>query len=225
MRKTEKKRRSYDASRRRQQAEATRERLLDAARRLFAEQGYAETTIEAIATASGVALPTVYAAFKSKRGVLSALIGRLASGEPSGPPLLQTARAREVLAQTDPRRTLELFVTHLSQVQERVIPMYEVMKSAARSESDIAQLLGRTQAGRFANVEAVPARLAEIGALRQKLSVDDASWTIWALASPEVRQMLETFAGWSPDRYRAWLFETLAAVLLQPELDRRSKRQ
>jgi AcrR family transcriptional regulator len=225
MRKTERRRRSYDASRRRQQAAATRERVLDAARRLFAEQGYAETTIEVIATAAQVAVPTVYAAFKSKRGVLSALVGRLASGEPSRAPLLQTARAREVLAQTDPRRTLELFVNHLSQVQERVTPMYEVMKSAARSESDIAELLGRTQAGRFSNVKAVPARLSEIGALRQGFSVDDASWTIWALASPEVRQMLETFAGWSPDRYRAWLFETLAAVLLQPALDRRSKRR
>ena len=213
------KRRSYDASHRRQQAEETRERILDGARRLFAGRGYAETTIESIATEAQVAVPTVYAAFQSKRGVLSALLGRLASGEQGAPPLLETARARAVLAETDPRRMLELFVDHLSQVQERVIPMYEVMKSAARSEPDVAELLASTQAGRLSNVGAVPARLAELGALRPGLSLDDASRTVWVLASPEARQMLETFAGWSPDRFRAWLLESLCAVLLRPAVN------
>lgn len=219
------KRRPYDASRRRQQAEDTRERILDAARHLFAGRGYAETTIEAIATGAQVAVPTVYAAFQSKRGVLSALLGRLAAGERGAPPLLETARARAVLAETDPRRILELFVDHLSQVQERVMPMYEVMKSAARSEPDVAELLARTQAGRLSNVGAVPARLAELGALRPGVSVGDASRTVWVLASPEARQMLETFAGWSPDRFRAWLLETLSAVLLRPAANEGARRR
>ncbi|MCC6527628.1 MAG: TetR/AcrR family transcriptional regulator [Polyangiaceae bacterium] len=211
-----KKRRSYDASRRRLRAEESRERVLDVARRLFATRGYAETTIEAIATEADVAVPTVYAAFQSKRGVLSALMARLVSGEPGAPPLLQTAGPRRVMAETDPRRMLALFVADLSGVQERVIPTYEVMKSAARTEPDVAELLARMQAYRFSNIETVPAKLAESGALRPGLSVEDAARTIWALASPEVRQMVLTFAGWSGERYRAWLEETLAAVLLPP---------
>jgi AcrR family transcriptional regulator len=208
--------RRYDASRRRQRAEETRERMLEAAQRLFAERGYAETTIESMATAADVAVPTVYAAFQSKRGVLSALMERLVSGEPGAPPLLETAGAREVSAQTDPRRLLELFGAHLSQVQERAIPTYEVMKSAARSEPDVAELVRRLQAYRFANITTLPLRLAELGALRPGLSIEDASRTIWAIASPEVRQMMQSFAGWSADRYRAWLVETLVAVLLPP---------
>ena len=48
------------------------------------------------------------------------------------------------------------------------------------------------------------------------LSPDDAARTIWAVASPEVRQMLVTFAGWSVKRYRAWLEQTLVAALLAP---------
>lgn len=188
--------------------------MLEAARRLFAERGYAETTIEAIAAEADVAMPTVYAAFQSKRGVLSALMRRLVSGEEGGPPLLQTAGSRAVMAETDPRRALALFVDHLSHVQERVVPTYEVMKSAARSEPDVAEVLARMQAYRFSNITTIPARLAELGALRPGLSEDDASRTIWALASPEVRQMLETFAGWSTERYRAWLLETLTVVLV-----------
>ena len=219
-----KKRRSYDASRRRLRAEESRERVLEVARRLFAERGYAETTIEAVATEAEVAVPTVYAAFQSKRGVLSALMARLVSGEPGGPPLLQTAGPRGVMAEIDPRRMLALFVADLTGIQERVIPTYEVMKNAARTEPDVAELLARMQSYRFSNIETVPAKLVELGTLRPGLSVEDAARTIWALASPEVRQMLLTFARWSAQRYRTWLEETLAAVLLPPTLGGSSKR-
>lgn len=226
--KSKKQRRPYDASRRRQRAAQTRERMLDAARRLFAERGYAETTIEAIATSADVAVPTVYAAFQSKRGVLSALMERLVAGEPGGPPLLETAGARAVSAESDPRRMLERFVDHLGEVQERVIPTYEVVKSAARSEADVAELLQKMQAYRFANITTLPLRLAELGGLRPGLSTEDASRTIWAITSPEVRQMLQSFAGWSADRYRVWLVETLVAVLLsrgvEPERSPRARR-
>jgi len=224
MRKPKKPVRTYDGSRRRQRAEQTRERILEAARGRFAERGYAETTIEMIAAAADVALPTVYAVFRSKRGVLAALMQRLVSGEEGGPPLLETRGAQAVHAETDPRRTLERFVDHLIGVQERVIPTYEVMKSAARSEPEVAELLGRMQEYRFSNITSLAARLAELGALRKALSVDDASRTIWAIASPELRQMLHTFARWPPDRYRAWLLDTLVSALLEP-MSTQSKRQ
>lgn len=211
-----KRRRSYDASGRRRRAEENRERVLEVARRLFGERGYAETTLELIAKEAGIAVPTLYAAFRSKRGVLSAVLGRVISGVPGGPPLLKTPGPRAVLAETDPRRVLALFVADIGRVQERVGPTYEVMKSAARTEPDIAELLARSQQVRFSNIAAVPGRLAELGALRPGLSVEDAARTIWAIASPEVRQMLATFAGWSAERYRAWLEETLVAALLRP---------
>src|SRR5678815_5504933 len=99
-----KRKRTYDSSRRQRRAIESRERVLDVARRLFAERGYAETTMEAIATGAEVAVPTLYAAFQSKRGVLAGLLDRLVSGEPGAPPILQTAGARAVLAEPDPRR-------------------------------------------------------------------------------------------------------------------------
>lgn len=197
--------------------------MLEVARRLFAERGYAETTIEAIASEADVSVPTVYATFQSKRGVLSALMHRLVSGEPGGTPLLRTAGARAVQAETDPRRMLERFAEHIGHVQERVGPTYEIMKSAARSEPDVADALTRLQAYRLANLSTIPARLAELGALRAGLSQEEAGRTLWAIASPEVRQMLNRFAGWSNDRYRAWLVETLALLLLARPTGARKK--
>ena len=82
-------------------AASTRLRSAEVARGLFAKRGYAETTIEAIANGAGVAVPTVYAAFQSKRGVLGALLKREVAGEPGGPPLPQTAGAQHVAAATE----------------------------------------------------------------------------------------------------------------------------
>ena len=107
----------------------------------------------------------------------------------------------------------------------RGIPTYDVMKSAARTEPDVARLLVDMQAYRFSNIATIPKRLDALGALRSELSIDDAARTIWALASPEVRQMLLTFAGWSVKRYRTWLEGTLVAVLLPPPSSTRSKRK
>jgi len=211
-----KRRRAYDASGRQRRALENQERVLDAARRLFAERGYAETTLEAVASEAGVSLPTLYATFQSKRGVLSGVMHRLVSGQPGSPPLLQTAGPRAVGSEPDPRRALHLLVIDLTGVQERVIPIYEVMKNAARTEPEIAQQLAGMQEYRFKNLETFAVRLAELKALRPGLTVEDASRTLWAIASPEVRRMLLAVEGWTPERYRAWLEQTLAAALLRP---------
>jgi AcrR family transcriptional regulator len=206
--------RTYDASRRQQRALESQERMLEAARRLFAMRGYAETKIEEIAIAAGVAVPTLYAAFQSKRNLLDALMRRLVAGVPGGPPLLDTAGPRAVAAAADARHALALFVDHLLAVQERVVPLYEVMKHAARTEPEIAELLARLQQYRYSNLASLAARIDELGALRDGLSVEDAARTLWAIASPEVRQMLLTLAGWTVEKYRAWLEDTLDAALL-----------
>ena len=210
-----KRRRPYDASRRQLRASESQERMLEAARRLFAERGYVETTLAQVADAAGVSLPTLYAAFQSKRGLLSGVLDRMISGQPGSPPLLQSAGARALLAETDPRRILALLVPDLGRVQERVVPIYEVMKNAARAEPDVAEMVARSQGHRYANLRAVVARLDELGGLRAGLTVDEAARTMWAIASPEVRQLMLTFAGWPVDQYLVWLERTLVSALLR----------
>lgn len=209
-----KKSRTYDSTRRRQRALENQERALAAARRLFGERGYAETTMEAIAAEAAIATPTLYAAFGSKHGILSRLLDRLVSGEPGGVSVLATARARAVFEEPDRRVALEKFARDMNEIQARVGPIYEAMKNAARSEADVAALYGRAQNNRFRNLQALAQSLAERGPLREGVTVDVAGRTLWVLASPEVRQMLLAHAGWSPDRYASWLADTLIAALL-----------
>ena len=209
-----KRRRSYDASGRVQRAAANQERMLEIARGLFAERGYAETTIEAIATAANVAIPTVYAAFGSKRGILTRLLESSVSGGVNAPPILETEGARAVFAEPDRQRALALFAMHMTKIQDRIGPLIEIMKHAARTDDEVAQMYARAQQQRYRNLEALAKKLAERGPLRAGLSVEDAGRTIWVLASPETRHMLRVHAGWSAAQYEAWLARTLAAALL-----------
>ena len=190
--------------------------MLEVARRLFAERGYAETTLEAIATEADVALPTLYANFGSKRGLLTRLLGHLIRGEPGASSILETAGAKAVFAETDPRRALALFADHMSEIQARIAATYEVMKAAARTEPDIAAAFAAAQQTRLGMLTKVAARIGGLGGLREGLTVADAGRTIWVLASPETRQMLVTHGGYTPDAYRMWLADTLAAALLAP---------
>jgi len=188
--------------------------VLDAAHRLFAERGYAETTLEAIAGEGGVAVPTLYATFASKRGLLSRLLGHLIVAEPGASSILDTAGARAVFAETDAGRALRLFAHHMADIQARIATIYEVMKSAARTEPDVAESFAAAQNTRLAMLTKVAAHLAQLGGLRAGLTVDDAGRTIWVLASPETRQLLVTHGGYTHERYSAWLADTLAAALL-----------
>lgn len=212
-----KRRRAYDATNRQEAAKARQERIAAAATRLFAERGYAETTVEMIAAEAEVAVPTVYAAFGSKRALLSQLLDRLVTGESKPRPILQTTRARAVLEEPDPRRALASFAVHMTEIQERVGPVFEVMKHAARTDAEISKLYARAQSNRYQNLEALARMLSERGALRPGLTVEAAGRTIWVLASPETRQMLEAHGGWSAGDYRKWLADTLIAALLPPE--------
>jgi AcrR family transcriptional regulator len=211
-----KKARPYDSSSRKARAEATRERILEVAQALFAERGYRETTMEAIADAAGAALPTVYAAYGSKRALLKTLLDTRVSGEPRGDSVLKSAGARAVFDEPDRRRALVMFSDHISTIQDRVGPTYGVIRSAAGADPEIAEMHARAQRARYSNFHALAARLAERGPLREGLEIEDAARTIWLVTSIEARELFTKHAGWSRERYAAWLAKTLIATLLPP---------
>src|SRR3954453_13761006 len=99
--------RRYDSPRRREQAAATRREILEAAQRLFEQQGYAATTMAAIAAEAGVALKTVYVVFETKSGVLRALWHLLLRGDEAEAAVGERDWYRAVLDEADPRRQLE----------------------------------------------------------------------------------------------------------------------
>src|SRR6185436_2923479 len=111
--------RRYDSPRRREQAAATRRAILEAAQKLFEQQGYAATPMAAIAAEAGVALKTVYVVFETKGGVLRALWHLLLRGDDVDAPVGERTWYREVLDEPDPTRQLQLNARNSRVVKER----------------------------------------------------------------------------------------------------------
>src|SRR5436309_236242 len=112
--------RRYDSTRRREQAEATRRDILEAAQRLFEHQGYGATTMAAIAAEAGVALKTVYVAFETKSGVLRALWNLRLRGGEGDAPVAERDWYREVIEEPDPERQLRLTARNSRVVKLRI---------------------------------------------------------------------------------------------------------
>ncbi len=203
--------RRYDSPLRRQQAAATRRRVLDAAEALFVEQGYARTSVRQIAVAAGVAVDTVYATFGTKPRLLTAIIDRhlAPDGEAS---VLSTAAVRTVREAPDQRTMLARFATSIAAISTAVRPVAHVLRTAAAADPDLAAVHAEMEAHRLSNMTSVAEWLAALGPLR--LPVERAGEVIWAVASPDMGRLLCDERGWSEQRHAAWIEDTLVRTLL-----------
>jgi AcrR family transcriptional regulator len=206
--------RKYNSERRQAQARETRSQIVQAARRLFIERGYAGTTIEAIAQEAGVAVETVYSAFGSKRALLSRLMGVLVRGDEEPTPLLDRPGPQSVHAERDQRKQVRLFAHDITGILQRVAPIFVVVRTASQTEPEIANILQGMLDGRLQNLTHFVEWLAENGPLRDNLAIADATDIVWTITTPEVHQLLTVDRGWSSARYEEWLAGVLTTLLL-----------
>ena len=88
------------------------------------------------------------------------------------------------------------------------------MRSAAETEPEIAELLRRTTAERWENMQTVVQHIAANGPLREGLTVDQAAADLWTLTSTQVFLLLTRDRGWTPEAYSEWLSDSLVRLLL-----------
>src|SRR5215471_5671406 len=160
-----KSKRAYNSPRRAEQAAATRASILDAAQRLFEDQGFAATSMAAIAKEAGVALKTVYLAFETKSGLLRALWHLRLRGDEDEAPVDERDWYREVMREPDPKRQLELNARNSRMVKARVGALMEVIRSGARADADVAELWQNIQKEFLANQRSIVQSLSKKKAL------------------------------------------------------------
>ena len=189
---------------REEQALATRRRIAEAARRLFAEQGYATTSLAGVAREAGVAPRTVYTVFGTKREILSAICEAW----------LEDARAREraqeVLALSDPVERVHGAGAWLAALYAAGFDVVQVLDSAVDEDGPTRKLLRAKLAGRNRVMDAMVASVQD--GLAVPLAEGQALFR--AMAAPGVYQSLVVEAGWSPERFGAWLGDLLEQQLL-----------
>jgi TetR/AcrR family transcriptional regulator, regulator of autoinduction and epiphytic fitness len=206
--------RTYNSSRRKEQARQTRREIIEAARKLLIARGYSGATMESIAQEAGVAVETVYAVFGNKRAILSSLIGFSLVGDDDPTPLLQRPGPLAVLQAKDQRSHIQLFTEDMAGIMGRVAPLFEVMHVAAKTESQIAEMLQRMLSERAEAMKVFINALLSNGRLQDGLTVESAADTVWALTSAEVYTLLVTERGWPVDKYQQWLANAIAKLLV-----------
>ena len=188
--------------------------ILDAARRLFEDGGYAATAVPSIAAAAGVAVKTVYLAFESKAGLLRAVWEARLGGDEEATPVLQRRWMRELTDETRPVEKLRLLAAQSRRVKTATGALLEVIRTAAATDPEIAALWEEIQAKLLRVQRAVVDQLDAVGALRPALEVEDAADVLWTLNHPSVWHLLVRERRWSPARYEQWFHESCCLQLL-----------
>lgn len=208
-------RRAYRSPLREEQARRTRLAVITAAHRLFLADGYAATTMQAVAAAAGVATDTVYHLVKTKRGLLKEVIDGTIGGDDRDVALLDREGPQGMRAEPDQRRQIAMFAAAMTVQLQRVRPLDDVLRQAAAADREVAALRDDVQLRqRRAAMTGVVGWIAAHGPLRDGLGEAEAAAIVWTLTSPEVHHMLCETWGWSSERYRSWLQDALTSGLL-----------
>jgi TetR/AcrR family transcriptional regulator of autoinduction and epiphytic fitness len=200
------------AARRRNPVE-TRRRILESAHALFAERGYT-VTLSAIADRAGVSVQTVYFTFHTKGELLMQVVLAVGADDPDAPRHQVRAWYREMLSSTDARRQLALLSEHGTDIFARIAPLIGLVDAARASDPDLAAAWQQTVMARRDGMREQMEVVARNGALRPDLDVDAAADLVFVLQRPETLHAFTIECGWSIERYKAWLYETLCQQLL-----------
>jgi len=199
-------RRRYDSPLRAQQAAETKARTIDAATQLFTTRGWAGTGMRDVARQAGVAVETLYSHHPSKRALLDAVVDQAAVGDDAP---VAVADRPDFLAMGRGRRPARIAAAArvVRDVHERTIPFARLIREAATTDPEIANVLDATRERQRADVA------AGVELVIGRPPTDEERDGVWAVLSPEVFLLLVHESGWSPDQYQAWVASTLAQVL------------
>jgi AcrR family transcriptional regulator len=204
--------RRYDSRRRRQQADRTREFVLEAARRLFLKRGYAGTTIASIAEAADVSVETIYKAFGGKPGLVRAIA--LKGLEGVGPMPAEQRSDEMRSTERDAYKVMQRWGTFTTEVAPLGAPIYLLLRTAAATDPEVAELLEELNRARLVRMEHNAKALLERGDFRAGVTLDHARDVLWTYSSPELYELLVLRQHWPLELYGRFVADGMIAALL-----------
>jgi AcrR family transcriptional regulator len=209
-----KSRRRYYADGRRAQAAASRSAVLDAARQMFLANGYAATSIPAVARAAGVSPELIYKSVGPKPALLKAVFDVSVTGDNDAVALEEREVIKRLQADDDGPRIIRKYAAFAANAQSRVAPISLLAKHAAAAEPDAAQVWQQMNAERLLGMSHFAEQLRAKRLLRKGLSVHKARDILWTYNSVEVYELLVLNRGWTLRAYADFLAQAMSAALL-----------
>jgi len=208
--------RGYTSLIRDDQARATRRSIVAAAAELFVANGYAATTMEAIAAAAGVSRKTVFTVSGSKFALLKDAFDWSLVGDDEPVAMADRGPVQRILATTDRHEAVRLWAEMVVDTSARAARIGAVLVAAAAVDGEAADLLALSDSQRHQGARAFVAHLAAHGGLRTGLSHAEAADRCWVANDPMNYQRLVIQRGWSPQRFRDRLAALISWELLGP---------
>lgn len=217
--------RAYRSELRQRQAHETRLRIVAAAAELFADLGYARTTLSKIAAAAGVSVETVQAQ-GSKAALMIAAVEFAAFGITGDQSVLDLDLGQRFVATTDRDEAVDLMVTEQTAVHERAAQATRALHGAAANDPQLDVYLDELVAGIGRQVRRLLEVCAERGWLRDDLPFDEIVETAVVISSIETYIRIVHHDGWTHDDYRNWFRRMLnETVLRRPASTRNDQRR
>jgi len=191
-----------------QAADVTKARVLRAAKALFMRRGIDRTTIAQVAAKADVSVPTVYALYKSKEGILRELMKAALFGQ-----RFEAAQAN-LNGVDDPVRLLALTAHVARAIYEAESSELGLLRGASAFSPALRKLEREFENIRFAMQETRIRLLFARSKQRKGLELEEARRILWMLTSRDVYRMLVHEGGWTPDRYQEWLSDAIVNGLV-----------
>jgi len=203
------KKRPYRSESRNAQAAQTKKRILESAKNLFESEGFECATIEKIAQAANVAIPTVYSLFQSKRGVLRALMDVVF---PKDQFEALVEKSKEA---TTPEERLLYSAKIARQIYDAERTQMELFRGASVLSPEFKELEKEREMRRHERQEVTINAMAKENSLAQGMSVNRARDILWVFTGRDIYRMLVIEQGWTPEEYEKWLNQLLVNTLIK----------
>ena len=207
--------RDYRSELRAAQARETRLSIVSAASRLFVENGYGATTIDAIADAAGVSRKTVFTAVGGKLELLKTALDWAVAGDDRPVALADRRAMQQVLEERDPTALITRWIRIAVEIDTRVARLFRAVEVAAGIDAAARELVEQSQRQRLDGARMIIKRVAALEALTTALTRDEAIDMAWLATDPALFDRLVLVRGWSTGRFEKWLGQTLCGQLLR----------
>jgi AcrR family transcriptional regulator len=206
--------RTYDSSRRKEQARQTRRQVLDAASELFVAKGYGRATIADIAAAAGVSPELIYATFRNKATLLHRVWDVTIGGDDEEVTFHERPEVMAMRAEPDLAKRLRMHARFHTATSRRIVPFLLALQGAAGTEPAAAEMLAEIGRQRLAGMSVLAREAEATGQLA--VSEETCRDVVWSTTDGMMWQRFVVERGWSDDEFAAWLGDMWVAVLVRP---------
>ena len=205
--------RSYDGSRRQEQARSRRLAGVLAARELFERDGFRLTTISAIAAHAGVSAESIFKGFGTKAAVAKAVFDVVLAGDDAPIPVAQRPEATAISDEVDVRHKIAVFCGGLAQRQARSAKVQILIRDGRHVDDSLAPVWEKLNDEGLQGMASLGRNLWDTGQLRVDISVAEVRDVLWNYLAIDTYERLVLRQGWSLERYSRWLAAAIVNAL------------